>query len=804
MHGAFKRKSSLCLTSSAAALLLITTPGYAQTGGAEAGDQGGLEDIVVTARKRAETLQDVPVAVTAFSEAQIRKYDFSSLERVAASTPNFTIARASNGSAAQLTLRGIGSNFTSIGIEQSVATVVDGAYYGQGRIINEGLFDLGRLEILKGPQALFFGKNATAGVISITTADPGSEPEYIGRVGYEFAAEQIYGEIVASGPVTDTLGVRVAVKASKMFGGYVKNVAGPVNFASFDVATGNVTNFNVPAAGTGPREKEILARITLKWEPTEQFTAKLKASLSHNRNNNASWNYVLFDCSAAQPPFVAGSPCGRRFRTAQNGIPVEIAANFPYYPKDGGLANRYDSYGATLDLNYVADNFVVTSVTNYQNNDNEFALDADYFSSNVTNLFSSEKDKYHAFSNELRVNTTFDSPVNLLFGGYYQKTKLRINNFVNLGGVEDSTQSPLNRYMAFTKDSGTRGETVAAFGQVSWKVVPQVELNAGVRYTHETKKSDFVMPYVNSALSGVFLQGNGFTRNQTFKNWSPEFTVAYQPTTNVNIYGSYKTGYKSGGFSNTGIATPAGSQDDFAFQPERVKGFEGGIKTTLLDRQLRLELALYNYKFSDPQIDFFNSSSIAFVTTNAGSARTKGVEFSAQYAPHAVQGLNVRGSLNYNKARYIDYIAPCYQGALTPECVNTPPGQFPTQNLAGKPTSNAPKWTASLGADYEVPLSDSLNLLLTADTRYSSSYLVTGFYNPIDVQPKYFNIDASARIRTSDERWEFAVIGRNLTNKFVINGAFDAAGTGGPGVPATQIGLASLPRTVQAQVTFRY
>ncbi|WP_374648923.1 TonB-dependent receptor plug domain-containing protein, partial [Rhizorhabdus sp.] len=125
---------------------------------------GGLEDIVVTARKRQESVQSVPVAVTAISGDLVLKRDITSIEKIAAATPNLNVGRASNGSGAQLTLRGIGSSSTSIGIEQSVAVVVDGAYYGQGRIIQEGFFDLQRIEVLKGPQALFFGKNATAGV----------------------------------------------------------------------------------------------------------------------------------------------------------------------------------------------------------------------------------------------------------------------------------------------------------------------------------------------------------------------------------------------------------------------------------------------------------------------------------------------------------------------------------------------------------------------------------------------------------------------------------------------------------------
>ncbi|WP_459664896.1 TonB-dependent receptor plug domain-containing protein, partial [Novosphingobium sp. 11B] len=198
-------RRALLLTASAGLALGCAPAAFAQDteqttsqGGTQ---EGGIGDIIVTARKRQETTQDVPVAVVAISAEKMQQYDLSNLERVAAMTPSFSIGRTPSGSGATLVLRGIGSNTTSIGLEQSVAVIVDGAYYGQGRTINEGFFDLGRLEILKGPQALFFGKNATAGVVSITTADPGDKLEVIARGGYEFAAKQVYGEAIVSTPL---------------------------------------------------------------------------------------------------------------------------------------------------------------------------------------------------------------------------------------------------------------------------------------------------------------------------------------------------------------------------------------------------------------------------------------------------------------------------------------------------------------------------------------------------------------------------------------------------------------------------
>ncbi len=231
-------KHGLLAASSLASLVLLANPAIAQDQTGNAVDpvenqdpnaapatRGGLSEIVVTARKRAESVQDVPVAVTAISEEAIATRDITSVEKIAAIAPQFNVGRASNGSGAQLTLRGIGSSSTSIGIEQSVAVVVDGAYYGQGRIIQEGFFDLERVEVLKGPQALFFGKNATAGVIAITSKSPEFVPEFNAKAGYEFAADQWRLEAGGSVPLSDQIAVRIAARYSKMNGGLYDNIS---------------------------------------------------------------------------------------------------------------------------------------------------------------------------------------------------------------------------------------------------------------------------------------------------------------------------------------------------------------------------------------------------------------------------------------------------------------------------------------------------------------------------------------------------------------------------------------------------
>ena len=263
----------------------------------------GLEEIVVTARKREESILNIPVAVTAISSEQLDNFQLRTLEQISASTPELTVVRGSNGSGATLSLRGIGSSYTSIGIEQSVAVNVDGVYYGQGRIINEGFFDMKQVEILKGPQALFFGKNSSSGVISFTSADPGDSFEALARGGFEFESEAPSFEGVVSGPVNDSLGLRLAVRVADMQGGFVENTAPRKSFTTLDVGNGfaaTIHDTGAPARDV-PQEEDGVVRLTAKFTPNEDFTATLKGSASRYRVKNATWNNVLYACPGVAP-----------------------------------------------------------------------------------------------------------------------------------------------------------------------------------------------------------------------------------------------------------------------------------------------------------------------------------------------------------------------------------------------------------------------------------------------------------------------------------------------------------------------
>ena len=820
---------SVLLAGTVLGMSVAAAPALAQEAApdqASAGQQGGVQEIVVTARKRQESVQDVPVAVSAISAADIVNRDVTSVEKIAAITPQFNVGRASNGSGAQLTLRGIGSSSTSIGIEQSVAVVVDGAYYGQGRVIQEGFFDLARVEVLKGPQALFFGKNATAGVISITTADPTSAPEFMMKGGYEFKSQQYRVEGYASGPLTDTLGVRVAARYSKMDGGYYRNVSQDIYYSEVDAASlfagGNgdpTSHLAKPAPYKAPGEEEFLARGTLKWEPTSRLTVSLKGSVDINKVNNSSWNYVAYACGNGSTSQLNGYECDKDFVSHQNDMPADIAANYPYAKSDGSLYNKYRSAAGTLNVQYDADLLQISSVTNYQWNNNRWACACDFQSADSSNgigaTWATENSSWKAFSQELRALTQYDGPFNMMLGALYQKTKRDFEQYVMFAGVSNSAAPDGFEYVATAKSSYTEGETMAMFGQATFKILPTLELAGGVRYTDETKNSFFTQPYNNPLVTTIFRDQNDpdglgeVYARQHFTNWSPEATLTWKPAQDIMVYGAYKTAYKSGGFSNGGINSKfsANPQGDLTFNPEQAEGFEIGFKSTLLDRQLRFNVTAFTYKYKDLQVDFFNSPIFAFQTLTA-DARTKGVEVDFQFAPFAVPGLDIHGSINYNKARYTSFpLAPCYAGQ-TPTEGCTLAGNT-RQNLTGAPLSVAPEWTGSLGLGYQTPISDALKLGINVDSKYSDSYLASGFGNPLSKQDSYVTIDAGIRVGAHDDNWQIALIGKNLTNQFYVTGVVDGPSTGSgtgtaAGVKADQLGFGSLPRTVMVEVTKRF
>ena len=771
-----------------------------------------LEEVLVTARRTLENAQDVPMALTALSTERLTNADVTSLEKLSTLIPDMILTRGNSGSGMVISLRGIGPNFSSIGIEQSVAVVIDDVYYGQGRVIDEALVDLGSVEVLKGPQALFFGKNSTAGVISITTADPGPRFESRIRAGYEFASQNPNGELVVSGPVTDSLGLRLAIYGQDMLGGYVRNAAQPGSYTTIDAATFASTAHPVPAPSDRhlPAETTVFGRLTAAYHPSESLVVTLKASAARDSQGGTSWNDRLWKCPAGHGTFPgdAPQPCGDRFEISQNPAPPDIAATRRDLGRKGGqLYTRYESRGVTAQIDYKVPHVDLASITNYQHFD--YTSNSDYDFTAVPQIWADQHNSYRAVSQELRARTALGSALEVLTGLYYQNTGSKFAQSAVFFGSENTAASAANRYVSVLKDSATDGRTLALYGQLTWRFLSGWELGAGARYTWETKNSYFVQPYVNPFFSGLYAANDRLNAAQHFHDASPEVTLSWKARPTAMLYAAYRTGYKSGGFSNSAddVVNSAGVQD-LTFKPETAHGVEGGVKLTV-QGTVRIDLDIYHYRFDDLQVDFFNAQNFALITTNAGAATSEGVELQAQYLFPAVAGLSLRGSANYNIAKYQHYIGPCYAGQTQSQgcnLVGPAPDGAPLQDLSDKPTSDSPKWVGTIGMEYERPAGGGWRVAASADLRLSGRYSVSPFAQPLDVQPAYAALDATLRASTADQRWQIALIGKNLTNRFIVTYASDLPSTGtAPGGTtgslADQFGLFAPGRTVQLQLT---
>ncbi len=802
-----------------------------------------IEEIVVQARAEEESVRNIPVALTAINEERMNNFGIESMTDLEALTPQLSIARAGNGSGATINIRGIGSPTTSIGIEQSVAVVIDGVYYPQGRAINEGLFDTSQVAVLKGPQALYFGKNATAGVISVMSNNPGDEFEASIRVNNEFESDDLTLEGMVSIPINEKIGVRLAVQTSEMKNGWIENnaVDEPNAYLTTDAATFQQrTYFNPKAESDWPQEETTYARLTVAGQLSDRFDYNIKGSYAKFEQGTPSGALELFDCRALngiahtsalvvpQPPGrqtplrqplpLANVDCNPDGRRGWNNVPPEIAATNSLLSQFGGKdGDLYESYSITSTLNWELDNADLKLVLNYHEQDAEWVGDQD--ATGVTAIFAGERNEFENLSAEFRLVTRYDQPVNFVLGGYFQQTDRYFNQVVNFAGAWNTAANPNDEYTAYDKISETEGETQSIYGEVIWDIADRWQLTGGLRWIDESKDSYFIQPYVNPFFLGLFTlydPTNPATRavaDQSFDEVIPEVTLRWETTDDLTMYAAYKEGFKSGGFSNSAILSnlsPAGF-NDFIFEPEKVDGFEAGAKASLFDSSVLATFEVFFYDFEDLQVDYFNSAQFAYVTENAGGSETKGAELQLEWAT-PVDGLYLSGSIAYLSSTFTDFESFCATGQSAAQgCVLPPPPAVETdarQNLDGNDRPGAPEWSGYVALNYERPLGEKLYFGATANLQFKSE---TGLLaqDATATQDSYETWDANLRIGSADRKWQLALIGKNLSDEYAFRSAGNTPGTGGntgtaEGFPSDLQGVAIRPRQVELEFQYNF
>lgn len=809
------RKSfNLVLLSSAS---LISLPAAVHAQESAPPQDGAVEvsdmEIIVTARKRSETLINVPVAITAVSANELSRSAINGTDALARKIPGFVVGEGGGTTqGGSISLRGISAADANPLGDQAVSFNIDGVQVARSSIRRMGDFDIASVEVLKGPQALFFGKNSPGGIISTRTADPTDKFEAGVKAGYEFVAREIRGEGYISGPLTESLGARLAFYGSTM-DGWTKSLV-PASDPLY-------------AGSRAPDKDEFAFRGTLKFNNGGPFRARFKLAYNQVKDNSSTSNVQNVNCAGrigatnggtalddCKPNdrgvftnlgTALGNPVGKTLQGT-----LGTAANPTGNPRlgwqdfgDGVSKSKSKQWLSALELNYdITDQLELTSVTGY--------YDLNYFNrANFTQtnrptgvLASVNLLEIREISEEVRLASSFDGPVNFLIGAQYQDSRATSASLAAFGVNAVGTVA---NYALLQN-----GEAYSAFGQVQVKPMEQIEISVGGRYSHEEKELKSVVNNGLSLVNSSPLLSNGRNKKK-FNNFSPEISVSYRPTSDLNIYANYKRGFLSGGF-NGGSANPA---TDLSYNPQKVKGFEAGVKGRFLDGLLTAELAAYTYKIDGLQVQV--TEGVFQVLRNAGKVSSKGIEASLTLRP--TRGLSLYGNVAYAKGRYDQYFASCYKnqgrtfsGTIIP---GTNPGtgigqcqddgtKVLGQNLSGTQLIRSPKWTGNTGFVYETPLTSNMKVELASGISFSDSYITNANSTPNGRSPNYVLLDASLRIAQADDKWELALIGRNLTDKYYFVRTSDNPGN----VTAMQLpdltAAVSRGREVMVRVGFKY
>ncbi len=718
------------ILSVSAAALMTTFPNVAmaQTESAERNDVSN--EIVVTAQKRSQNLQDVSLSITALSGDKLLDNQIADVTDLAASVPNVTVGNGFG--LAQITIRGIGVTNPFAGADPSVALHIDGAVVAQSAAQIAGFFDLERIEVLRGPQGTLYGRNATGGVVNLITAKPTHELS-----GYVRATYGNYDSIIAEGAVggpliKEKVLARLAVRTENRSGFGINEFSGrDVDDAHHRAIRGHLQFL--------PSEK-VSFLLTGDWyrEDDSAFGPKFRAE-----------SYPGTTIPQLMP---ASTPATRASDTRRN-IRSEIDTQ-----------NIRETWGITGTLDWeLSDTLSLRSLTNYR----DFFFDTIWDFDTGSNPSNSVQAQYVAsrhWSEEVQLAYT-SGPMNALLSAYYFKEKIDGDNRVGTRPHRQTAPDLTGLFLIF--DGKIDIESVAVFGNISYDLNDQVTLSAGGRYTHEKRSGE-----IFTTIVPISPNPTRFTTGGSFNDFSPKITLEWRPTDGLMLYGTWSKGFKSG-IILVGAASPI-------LRPEKATNYEIGLKSMFFDRAVTFNISGFYADYRDLQVakvvPAINTPSVMTIFENAAEATMKGIE--AEIVLNPVQGLQFDGAIGYLDAKFDDY--------LSAYALELP--DAPIRQLAGRPLPFAPKWSIAAGAQYTFELGDGSQLRIRGDYNYKSLFYSNQYGDP-RLSESYSTVDAHVRYSSPNDRFFGQLWVKNLTDEFYWAGA-SANGTsrlimGNPGEPRT-------------------
>lgn len=737
------------------ALGALTTTASAQQ---NEGSPAALDDIIVTARKSAERLQDVPVAVTAVTEAQLVAQQPRTLQDLTGVAPNVNIGPSGGGaSAAAIFIRGLGYSDIEKGQAPSVGLLIDDVVIGPntGQLIDA--FDIVQVEINRGPQGIFQGRNTIGGSVSVRRSRPTKDWGLRASIGTG-SFGQVIGRVIANAPLGDNAGIKIAGSHRRNHG-YLENVyTGDKHVGGDRMTTGT---------------------IALAWDVTPELNIQATADYVRQKGDgtpNQFGNLLGAKLLAGGPlsfnefgvPYVPGvtQPLKR----------YQVATDFP--TSFTMTQQRY-----SLELGWETPIGDLASITAYLDQDDRLIHDGDSScGSDVQGLgcnilpnpflpvlHFNRPQNYWQFTQETRLSKDL-GPAKAMIGLYYLKS----NN--------DAVQLTANQIPGVAVDqyqtgqfSGEKNESISGFANIDANVTEQLQFSMGARYLYEKKKFHNRFAQIYDASGPV---NNALVAFQDERSWNAlltRFSATYKLTRDNVVYASRSEGFRSGGFSPRGsLSEQDPSQNNYSpganystFEPETNVSYEIGYKGVLFDRQLTLNVAAFTAVLKDHQIVSFvvapgyGPGSNTYII-NVPKIRNRGVEIETSLRPKAIDGLTVQAQFSYLDAKVTGGILPGALSGIGPGGQAGTPGS--TFDITGDPVERAPKYSYGIRADYKAPVGPG-ELGLNIGYKWQSRYVVgTGtLLGEYDYQPSYGLLDGSISYNWSNYR--LVVSGKNLTDK---------------------------------------
>ena len=745
-------------------LIAVASPGYAQTAAAPAVSDApdeGFADIVVTAQKREERLQDVPVAVTVVSGDQISRLGGVNIENAQYLVPALNFRKSGVPINQSIFLRGVGTSTFSLAGEPSVSTVLDGVVLSRAGEAFTPLADIARIEVLRGPQGTLFGKNASAGAINIVSVKPGdtlggyAEGSLFFDNGTEYRAKAAIDI-----PLSDTLHSRIT--------GF---------YANYD---GNIFNDSPTVNRRVNGYEQYGLRGILVAEPSDTVTLTLIGD----------WRKSNDDCCAE----VIGAPAVLADGTTTALFASRAPLLLPALEGDKGrtirqnLVNRSEEkgWGVSLQADVELGNMTVTSITAYRRYDNREVRDGDFLNAVYVGVNQSHDDGPQigkTFSQELRLTSPGGQFIDYVLGAFYSHaetertfTRANINcsasTLPTIGaGLIPCSTTPGVSTLTFPLATATFGsifQNTALFGQATINVAERFRLIAGLRFTMDqldvfhsrqvivpgNANPNFDAGVFNGGLGGGVSNGVPWRGKTTADNLSGKGGAQFDISDNSMAYATYARGYKGPAFNvffNLALVGTA------PLEAEIADSFEIGLKNTLFDGRVVLNLAGFyakykNFQANNPDLDAFGNRVTRF--TNAGDISTRG--FEAEFQARPADDFTIAGGVAYTDAKVDSF--------------KLPPGGAPTDKVPdGTPLAYAPKWKATLGGDYRIRTGGFADVEIGLQGSYQSSqlslFVPSALARARGTIKGYGMVDGIIALAGQDDRWKLSFLAKNIFNQ---------------------------------------